>query len=87
MCAPQDVERPRGKGQNDTMKHDETFCREAGEPAGDLVPHGCCITTSPRQDGIALLGVVLQKIRQIVHHIVDLWGHFSGIETKEKNEP
>mmetsp|Transcript_21160 Transcript_21160/g.46648 ORF Transcript_21160/g.46648 Transcript_21160/m.46648 type:complete len:220 (+) Transcript_21160:1186-1845(+) len=57
----------------------------AGEPAGDLVPHWCCITTSPRQDGIALLGVVLQKIRQVVHHIVDcnpaimrlvVFGHF-----------
>ena len=38
----------------------------AGEPAGDLVEHRSRIATSPSQDGVALLRVVLQEVRQVV---------------------
>ena len=49
------------------------LCRQvAGEPARNLIPHGCCISTSPCQNRVPLLRVVLKKIRQVVHDTVDL---------------
>ena len=36
------------------------------EASRDFVPHCCGISTSPRQDGIALLGVLDEEIRQVV---------------------
>ena len=43
----------------------------AGEPARDLVEHGRRIPAGPCQDGVALLLVVLQEVRQVVDLATD----------------
>mmetsp|Transcript_62948 Transcript_62948/g.77005 ORF Transcript_62948/g.77005 Transcript_62948/m.77005 type:complete len:456 (-) Transcript_62948:36-1403(-) len=45
----------------------------AGEAARDFVPHGRGISTSPSQDGIALLGVLGQKVREVIDRSIQ--GH------------
>lgn len=55
-------------------------CQVSGKAPRDFVPHGCSVTTRPGQDGIPLLGVVLQKIGQVVDRVVDLTDKFTAID-------
>ena len=60
------------------------------EASRDFVPHCCGISTSPRQDGIALLGALEEKIGQIVDttvqgHPAVVWlvvsGHLQSLQS------